>query len=77
MVFTDLARRLIAVFEQLMTACGCSGPMEARGRAEVLHAAYIGSLFIWSATPARSASELLAQLRDVFAAICPHEGGDS
>ena len=76
-VFTDLARRLIAVFEQLLTACGCSHPMEARGRAEALHAAYIGSLFIWSATPERSASESLAQLRDVFAAICPHEGGDS
>lgn len=76
-VFTDLARRLIAVFDQLMTACGCSHPMEARGRAEALHAAYIGSLFIWSATPERSAAEFLVQLRDVFAVICPHEGDDS
>ncbi len=76
-VFTGLARRLIAVFEQLMNACGCSGPMGAPGRAEALHAAYIGSLFIWSATPEGSASEFLAQLREVFAAICHHEGGDS
>ena len=76
-VFTDLARRLIAVFEHHMTACGYSGPMEARGRAEALHAAYIGSLFIWSATPERPASEFLAQLRDVFVAICLNQGGDS
>lgn len=76
-VFADLARRLIAVFEQILTVCGCSRPMEVRKRAEALHAAYIGSLFIWSATPERSASEFLAQLREIFAAICHHEEGDS
>jgi len=76
-VFTDLARWLIAIFEQLMNACGCSGPMETCGRAGALLAAYIGSLFIWSATPERSASGFLAHLREVFAAICHHEGGDS
>lgn len=74
-VFTDLARRLISVFEQLTAACGCSSPAEARGRAEALHTAYIGSLFIWAATPEKSASEFLVRLRDVFAAICPHRGG--
>lgn len=76
-VFTDLARRLIDVFEKVVTACGCSSSVEARGRAAALHAAYIGSLFIWSATPERPGSDVLVKLRDVFAAICPHEGGDS
>lgn len=76
-VFTDLARRLIAVFEQLVTACGCVSPLEAHRRAEALHAAYIGTLFIWAANPERSGSDFMAQLRDIFAAICTHEGGHS
>ncbi len=76
-VFTDLARRLIDVFEKVVTACGCSNPVEARGRAEALHAAYIGSLFIWLASPERPGSDFLIKLRNVVAAICPHEGGDS
>ncbi|MCL0246041.1 TetR/AcrR family transcriptional regulator [Corynebacterium sp. CCM 8835] len=74
-VFTDLARRLIAVFEHLVEACGCPRSVDARGCADAFHAAYIGSLFMWSATPERSVSEFTAQLRDVFAAICPHGGG--
>ncbi len=76
-VFTDLAQRLTAAFQQVITACGCSNATEARRRAKALHAAYIGSLFMWSATPETSAQQFLAQLSDIFAAICPHAGGDS
>ena len=76
-VFTDLAQRLTAVFQQVITVCGCSNASEAVKRAEALHAAYIGSLFIWAATPETSAQQFLTQLRDIFAAICPHTGGNS
>lgn len=75
-VFSDLAQRLTAAFQQVITACGCSNATEARRRAKALHAAYIGSLFMWSATPETSAQQFLAQLSDIFAAICPHTGGD-
>lgn len=74
-VFTDLAHRLIAVFEQVVSACGCSDAIDARRRGEALHAAYIGTLFMWSASPDTSASDLTARLGDAFAAICTRGGG--
>lgn len=76
-VFTDLAQRLTAAFQQVIKACGCSNATEARRRAKALHAAYIGTLFMWSATPETSAQQFLAQLREIFAAICPHAGEKS
>lgn len=76
-VFTDLAQRLTTVFQQAIAACGCSNATKVRRRAKALHAAYIGNLFIWAATPEISKQRFLAQLSDIFAAICPHTGGDS
>lgn len=76
-VFTDLAQRLTAVFQQVIAACGCSNETEALKCAEALHAAYIGSLFIWAATPETPAQQFLTQLRGIFAAICPHAGENS
>ena len=76
-VFTDLARRLITVFEQLITAHGCTNPADTRGRAEALHSAYIGNLFIWASTTEQSGADLLTQLRKVFTAICPPTGCNS
>lgn len=74
-VFTDLANRLTAVFEQLLTVCGCSSSGEVQSRANALYSAYIGSLFIWSATSEIPAHDYLVQLSRVFATICHHERG--
>ncbi|QNQ90918.1 TetR family transcriptional regulator [Corynebacterium poyangense] len=73
-VFTDLARRLIEVFKQILTAGGWFTPSDASQRAQALHAAYVGSLFMWAATPERSAADFIDQLYKVFAAICSYEG---
>lgn len=74
-VFTDLANRLTSVFEQLLTVCGCSSSGEVQSRANALYSAYIGSLFIWSATSEIPAHDYLVQLSRVFATICHHERG--
>lgn len=76
-VFTDLAQKLTAVLQQVITACGCANTTEAPERAKALHAAYIGSLFIWASTPETTTRQFLTQLRDIFATICPHTGDDS
>ncbi|MBM7795712.1 TetR/AcrR family transcriptional regulator [Pseudoglutamicibacter cumminsii] len=76
-VFTDLARRLIDVFEQLITAHGCTSRADTHRRAEALHSAYIGNLFIWASTTEQSGADLLTQLRKVFTAICPPTGSNS
>lgn len=76
-VFTDLAHRLIDVLEQLITTCGCANPADAHRRAEALHSAYIGNLFIWASTTEQSGVDFLTQLSKVFTAICPPTGGNS
>lgn len=76
-VFTELAERLISVFAELIEACGCASGDLAKSRAEALHAAYIGDLFMWSASPDASAAEFITRLDGVFATICAHEGGRS
>lgn len=66
-VFAALGERLIEEFEAAIAPC-CGA--HARKKAEAMHAAYIGTLFIWGAG---GADDLEVRLADVFLTICHEE----
>ncbi|WKD62191.1 Transcriptional regulator, TetR family [Corynebacterium ciconiae DSM 44920] len=71
-VFTDLATRLVAVFEAQLREYTELDAITAHHRAVALHAAYVGMVFMWSAAPDDPPPSLTAQIRPVFAGIiCP------
>lgn len=67
---TDLAAELIDEFCTAITAHGCTSQADAPARAQALYAAYVGTLFTWSALGSVDPSGLTDSLRTTFAAIC-------
>lgn len=69
-LFTDLAAQLIDEFAAAITMRGCSRQPDALAKAKALYAAYVGTLFTWSALDTGDPGRLANNLRTVFAAIC-------
>ncbi|MDK0524666.1 hypothetical protein [Streptomyces sp. ML-6] len=69
-LFTDLAAQLIDDFAAAITMRGCSSQADAPAKAKALYAAYVGTLFTWSALGSADPSGLTDSLRTTFAAIC-------
>lgn len=70
-LFASLAETLISEIEEAITLASCSGPDDARPRAEALHAAYVGTLLTAAARPGEIDTDGLADpLRRTFEAIC-------
>ncbi|MGO1802910.1 MAG: TetR/AcrR family transcriptional regulator [Microbacteriaceae bacterium] len=69
-LFTDLAAQLIDEFATAITMRGCSSQADAPTKAKALYAAYVGTLFTWSALGSVELSSLTESLRTTFAAIC-------
>lgn len=76
-LFTDLAAALINEFTTAITTHGCTSQTDAPTKAQALYAAYVGTLFTWSARDSLDPSGLTTRLHTVFATICgckePHD----
>lgn len=69
-LFTDLAAQLIEEFGAVVTQRGCRPEADAPATAAALHAAYVGTVFTWSARGAEDRPDLMNSLHSTFAAIC-------
>ncbi|WP_336870904.1 TetR/AcrR family transcriptional regulator [Rhodococcus qingshengii] len=69
-LFTHLAARLTEEFVTAITLRGCTSQPDAPAVAQALYAAYVGTLFTWSALGSDDPSGLTNSLRTTFAAIC-------
>lgn len=69
-LFTDLAARLVEEFAAAITERGCTSREDAIAKANALYAAYVGTLFTWSARDLDDESGLTVSLRALFSAIC-------
>lgn len=69
-LFTQLAERLTQEFTAAISLHGCTSEAAAPVKARALYAAYVGTLFTWSALGAEDSSELMSTLEASFAAIC-------
>lgn len=68
-LFTELAARLVEEFAAAVTEHGCTSEADAPAKAQALYAAYVGTLFTWSALGLVDPSGLTSSLRTSFAAI--------
>ncbi|MBX7555517.1 TetR/AcrR family transcriptional regulator [Streptomyces sp. tea 10] len=69
-LFTELAARLVDEFAAAITEHGCTSQADAPAKAQALYAAYVGTLFTWSALGLIDPSGLTNNLGTSFAAIC-------
>jgi AcrR family transcriptional regulator len=69
-LFTELAARLVEEFATAITEHGCTSETDAPAKAKALYAAYVGTLFIWSALGLVDPPGLTNSLGTSFAAIC-------
>lgn len=69
-LFTALAARLLEEFAVAITKHGCTSLADAPAKAQALYAAYVGTLFTWSALGSDDPSGLTNSLRTSFEAIC-------
>ncbi|NNG34796.1 TetR/AcrR family transcriptional regulator [Nakamurella aerolata] len=68
-LFTELTDRLVEEFATAVTEHGCTSQADAPAKAQALYAAYVGTLFTWSALGLADPSRLTDSLRTSFAAI--------
>ncbi len=68
-LFTELAARLVEEFATAITKQGCTPEADAPAKAQALYAAYVGTLFTWSARGLVDPSAITNGLRTSFAAI--------
>lgn len=69
-LFRELAARLVEEFAVAITKHGCNSRADARAKSQALYAAYVGTLFTWSALGLTDPSGLENSLGTSFEAIC-------
>lgn len=69
-LFTSLAARLLEEFVVAITEHGCTSGADAPAKAQALYAAYVGTLFTWSALGSDDPAGLTNSLESSFETIC-------